>query len=183
MTTFILRFFAKLILIGVQFLDFTIFFRLTTLGLELRKQSQQLSEAQHVVTQERMKNEQLRSDIRQFHEEASKNGARIDEAAMQLHMAKKRQISAERRMAVSRKRLGGIASSKTREKKSAQVFSKVPDYSTYPQAPSSGIVERAAFRETAAVISAMKSASSRTAIQKELQKIEDEFQKRSGRKQ
>ena len=85
-------------------------------------------------------------------------------------------------MAVSRKRLGRIADSKTREKKSARAFSKVPDYSTYPQAPSGGVVERAAFTETAAVISAMKSASSRTTIQKELQKIEDEFRKRSGLK-
>ena len=157
--------------------------RLSELGLDPRKQSQDLSEAQHVVTQERMKNEQLRSDIRQFHEEASKNGARLDEAAMQLHMAKKRQVNAERRMAVSKKRLQRLGSTKSRDKKgtSGNFNTQMPDYSIYPEASTGGIVERAAFKDTAAIISAMKSASSRTAIQKELQKIEDEFQKRSVR--
>ena len=68
--------------------------RLTALGIELRKQSQELSDAQHVVIQERMKNEQ-HGDISEYHAEASKNGARLDTAAMQLHMAKKRQASVE----------------------------------------------------------------------------------------
>jgi hypothetical protein len=155
---------------------------LTALGLELRKQSQELSEAQHVVIQERMKNEQLRSDISEFHAEASKNGAHLDTAAMQLHMAKKRQVSAERQMSMSRQRLGRMAASKTTAAAKAAVAA--PDYTAYPRAPQSrGTANMGGLKNTAAVISAMKTASSRSAIQKELVRIEEEFVKRSmGRK-
>ena len=50
--------------------------RLTALGLELRKQSQSLSEAQHVVVQERMKNEMLKNDIKEYHNEVTKTTGR-----------------------------------------------------------------------------------------------------------
>ena len=156
---------------------------MTALGLELRKQSQELSEAQHVVIQERMKNEQLRSDISEFHAEASKNGAHLDTAAMQLHMAKKRQVNAERHMAMSRQRLGRMAASKTAAAAKAAVAA-APDYTAYPRAPQSGgIANMGGLKNTAAVISAMKTASSPSVIQKELVLIEEEFVKRSmGRK-
>ena len=78
--------------------------RLTTLGLELRKQSQTLSEAQHTVVQERMKNEMLKNDIKEFHSEMTKTtGSTMDDASMQLHMAKKRHATAEMRMKLTRK--------------------------------------------------------------------------------
>ena len=164
----------------VFYFNFTSFsIRLTALGLELRKQSQELSEAQHVVIQERVKNEQLRSDISEFHAEASKNGARLDTAAMQLHMAKKRQVNAERNMAMSRQRLGRMAASKTVAATKSAVAHK-PDYSSYPQAPQrSEVSGMGGLKNTAAVISAMKTASSRSTIQKELVRIEEEFEKRS----
>ena len=110
--------------------------------------------------------------------EASKNGARLDTAAMQLHMAKKRQVNAERNMAMSRQRLGRMAASKTVAATKSAVAHK-PDYSSYPQAPQrSEVSGMGGLKNTAAVISAMKTASSRSTIQKELVRIEEEFVKR-----
>jgi len=153
--------------------------RLTSLGLELRKQSQSLSEAQHVVVQERMKNEMLKNDIKEFHSEVTKTtGSTMDDAAMQLHMAKKRHANAEMHMALARKTYAPTSKAETKVTASTSALSSwTTNQKRYPAAPS--------FASTPATdqsrLHSLSAAQSSKTIQKELQRIEDEFKRRSHR--
>ena len=50
-----------------------------------------------------MKNEMLKNDIKEYHQDLQSNRSSMDDATMQLHMAKKRHANAAMSMKLTRK--------------------------------------------------------------------------------
>ena len=109
----------------------------------------------------------------------------MDDAAMQLHMAKKRHADAEVRMALTRKtyRPVGASAQLSKESKmgSSAARGSTKSWTTtqikYPSAPSSS----GSSLDPADVLSSLTTNRTSSAVQQELKRIEEEFHRRARR--
>ena len=77
--------------------------RLTELGMQVRRQTEEVNEAQRLVLQERMRAEMIRDDYKQFAEKSSQQQGWLDGTALQLQVARRRKADAEMKVALARK--------------------------------------------------------------------------------
>ena len=147
--------------------------------------------------QERMKNEMLKNDIKEYHNEVTKStGSVMDDASMQLHMAKKRHADAEMRMKLSRKTFSketkygnNSKNSGVGAKSSSSWTTKPIKYPTYRNVNNNGNnsgssenapnTEQDTFKAPSTTLHELSAQRSNNAIQSELKRIEEEFAKRA----
>lgn len=142
-----------------------------------------------------MKNEMLKNDIKEYHHDIQSNRSSMDDATMQLHMAKKRHANAAMSMKLTRKSYaskentnnggsgggGGGGSEHARSSWTTKPI-KYPAYSANGGGVGgSSSAQKDLLKPPSVILNELSQQRSNTAIQSELKRIEDEFTKRAMR--